>query len=44
MNDKDRIIESLEQQVNNLTGRLKKEMDYRKHDENLLSEIKLREI
>ncbi|CAD8114385.1 unnamed protein product [Paramecium sonneborni] len=42
--DKDRIIENQEQQIQNLTSRLKKEIEYRKQDENILSEIKLKEI
>ncbi|CAD8189324.1 unnamed protein product [Paramecium pentaurelia] len=42
--DKDRIIENQEQQIQILTNRLKKEIEYRKQDENMLSEIKLKEI
>ncbi|CAK58843.1 unnamed protein product (macronuclear) [Paramecium tetraurelia] len=42
--DKDRIIENQEQQIQILTNRLKKEFEYRKQNENMLSEIKLKEI
>ncbi|CAD8187887.1 unnamed protein product [Paramecium pentaurelia] len=42
--DKDEIIQNYEQQIQNLTNRLKKEMEYRKQDEKMLSEIKSKEI
>ncbi|CAD8089240.1 unnamed protein product [Paramecium primaurelia] len=42
--DKDEIIENQEQQIQNLTNRLKKEMEYRKQDEKMLSEIKSKEM
>ncbi|CAD8070950.1 unnamed protein product [Paramecium sonneborni] len=42
--DQEKIIENQEQQIQNLTNRLKKEIEYRKQDENMLSEMKLKEI
>ncbi|CAD8191319.1 unnamed protein product [Paramecium octaurelia] len=41
---KDQIIENQEQKMQNLTNRLKMEVEYKKHDEKMLLEIKQKEI